>query len=59
MWSKGVSRSGGIRGRKRGMCAPFVKGGEWLQRTVLGYLQRAERFIVTWVLRLRHEIYWL
>jgi hypothetical protein len=29
-----VSRSGGIRGGKRGMCAPFVRG-EWLRRTVL------------------------
>ena len=33
LWSKGVSRSGGIRGGKRGMCAPFFRGG-WLQRTV-------------------------
>jgi hypothetical protein len=28
-----VGQSGGIRGGKRGRCAPFVRGG-WLWRTV-------------------------
>jgi hypothetical protein len=38
-----VSRSGGIRGGKRGMCAPFVRGG-WLRRTVLLFAESRELY---------------
>jgi hypothetical protein len=44
------------KGGKRGMCTPFGRRREWMLLTIILLSGESESFVVSGVLRLRHEV---